>query len=156
MYMAGFSVAYDTGIYYTPRCNLMDPRKSIIQYNNIIHRPEEALDIQSELIFVNDVVHLRMKLWAREALDIQSELIFVNDMVHLEMKLWYTNNCPFTSYTTVTPSQRLPKRCFRLRDVSFNISTYKIIACIEHATAQRANIMRVAREYKAGEGVLNY
>ena len=25
---------------------------------NIIHRPEEALDIQSELIFVNGMVHL--------------------------------------------------------------------------------------------------
>ena len=26
--------------------------------NKLIHRPEEALDIQSELIFVNGMVHL--------------------------------------------------------------------------------------------------
>ena len=26
--------------------------------NNIIHRPEEALDIQSKLIFINGMVHL--------------------------------------------------------------------------------------------------
>ena len=31
---------------------------------------------------------------------------------------------------------------------------YKIIACTERATALRANIMRVAREHKAG--VLSY
>ena len=29
-----------------------------ININNIMHRPEEALDIQSELIFVNGMVHL--------------------------------------------------------------------------------------------------
>ena len=40
---------------YTPRCNLKDPRNILY---NIIHRPEEALDIQSELIFVNGMVHL--------------------------------------------------------------------------------------------------
>ena len=33
---------------------------------------------------------------------------------------------------------------------------YKIIVFIERATVLRANIMRVAREYKAGEGVLSY
>ena len=37
---------------YLPRYNLKDPR------NIIIRRPEEALDIQSELIFVNGMVHL--------------------------------------------------------------------------------------------------
>ena len=33
---------------------------------------------------------------------------------------------------------------------------YKIIACIERATVLRANITRVTREYKAGEGALSY
>ena len=33
-------------------------------------------------------------------------------------------------------------------------TTYKIIACIEHATVLQANITRVTRE--AGEGVLSY
>ena len=41
---------------YTPRCNLKDPC-NIIQ-PNIIHRPEEVLDVQSELIFLNGMVHL--------------------------------------------------------------------------------------------------
>ena len=38
--------------YYTRRCNLKKPRNIIIP--NVIHRPEEA---QSELIFVNGIVH---------------------------------------------------------------------------------------------------
>ena len=37
---------------HTRKCNLKDP------CNNIIHRPEEAFDIQSELTFVNGMVHL--------------------------------------------------------------------------------------------------
>ena len=70
------------------------------------------------------------------------------------MKLRYTNNSPFTSYTTITPHSDLgPKR---LRDVTRLISTYKIIARIERATLLWANITRVTREYKAGEGVLSY
>ena len=40
-----------------------------------------------------------------------------------------------------------------LRDV---IRSIYIIACIERATALRANIMRVTREYKIGEGVLRH
>ena len=39
---------------------------------------------------------------------------------------------------------------------TFNIPTYKIIACIERATVLWANIMHVMREYKAGEGVPCY
>ena len=42
---------------YTPRCNLKDPRNI-----TIIHRPDEALEIQSELIFVNGMVHLLHEL----------------------------------------------------------------------------------------------
>ena len=40
--------------HYTPRCEIKDLRN----INNLIHRPEEVLDIQSELIFVNGMVHL--------------------------------------------------------------------------------------------------
>ena len=45
-----------------------------------MHRPEEALDIQSELIFINGMVHLATP----------------------GMKLWYRNNSAFTSYTILT------------------------------------------------------
>ena len=38
---------------YEARCNLKDPHNI---NSNIIHRLEEALDIQSELIFVNGIV----------------------------------------------------------------------------------------------------
>ena len=48
----------------------------------MIHRPEEALDIQSELIFVNGMVQL------------PQEWNFGTPTV---------NNSPFTSYTTGTP-----------------------------------------------------
>ena len=40
---------------YTPRCNIKDPHNI---NNNIICWPEEALEIQSELIFINGMVHL--------------------------------------------------------------------------------------------------
>ena len=68
------------------------------QYNqtNIIHRPEpEALDIQSELIFVNGMVHLTQEY----------------------IKLWYTKNFP-SPPTHHHPLQRLLK-C--LRDVTHSI-----------------------------------
>ena len=35
----------------------------------------------------------------------------------------------------------------------FTILTYKIIACIERATVLQADITRIMREYKTGEGV---
>ena len=71
----------------------------------------------------------------------QRLLMFVNGMVHAltpAMKLWYTNNSPFTSYTTLShPSQQLPRRYFRLRDVTH--SMYKIIAtCIERTRANNS------------------
>ena len=73
-------------------------------------------------------------------------------LVHQQLYLHQLHHCH--------PSQRLPKQSFRLRDITCTRSiytTYKIIACIERAlTALRANIMRVTREYKAGEGVLSY
>ena len=59
------------------------------------------------------------------------------------MKLWYTNNSPFTSYTTVTPHS----------DSRPEAPTYKIIACIECATV---HYVCNAREYKAGEEVPRY
>ena len=72
------------------------------------------------------------------------------------MKLWYTNNSPLTSYTTVTlhSDSRSDFSAYVTSHVQY--TTYKIIACIERATVLRANIMRVTREYKAGEGVLSY
>ena len=86
-------------------------------------------------------------------LDIQYELIFVNGMVHLP-QLCHTNNSPFTSYTTVTPhsDSRSDFSAYVTSHVQY--TTYEIIACIERATMLRANIMRVTRECKAGEGVL--
>ena len=38
----------------------------------------------------------------------------------------------------------------------FSIPTYKIIACIEHATILQTDITRVMCESKAGEGVPRY
>ena len=73
---------------YTPRCELKDPRN----INIINSQPEEALDMQSELIFVNGMVHLPQE--------------------------WNFGIPTFTSYTTVTPPQRLPKRFSRVRDVT--------------------------------------
>ena len=72
------------------------------------------------------------------------------------MKLWYTNNFPFTSYTTVTPHRdsQSDSSAYVMSHVQY--TTYKIIACIEHATVLQADITRVTREYKAGEGVPRY
>ena len=46
--------------------------------------------------------------------DIQSELILMAWCTHPGMKLWYTNNSPFTSYSTVIPHS----------DSRSNFSTY--------------------------------
>ena len=72
------------------------------------------------------------------------------------MKLWYTNNSPFTSYTTVTPhsDSRSDYSAYVMAHIQY--TTYKIIACNERTTALWANIMRVTREYKAGESMLSY
>ena len=44
---------------YTPTCEINDLRiNNINNINKLIHRPEEALEIQFELIFVNAMVHL--------------------------------------------------------------------------------------------------
>ena len=62
------------------------------------------------------------------------------------MKLWYTNNFPFTSYTTLTPHSD-SRSAYVTSHVQY--TTYKIIAtCIERATALRANNMRVTRGIK--------
>ena len=107
-------------IYYTPRSNLKDPR-------NIIHRPEEALDIQSELIFVNGMVHLPQE---------------------------WNFGTPITLPSPATPPSPLTvthEVIFPLTwRHTFNIRTYKIIAmCIERATALWANNTRVKRWYKS-------
>ena len=71
------------------------------------------------------------------------------------MKPWYTNNSPFTNYTTVTPHSD-SRSDFSAYVTSHVNTTHKIIVCIDSATVLRANIMRIAREYKAGEGMLSY
>ena len=55
------------------------------------------------------------------------------------MKLWYTSNSPFTSYTTVTPhsDSRSDISAYVTSHVQYTM--YKIIACIEHATAPKIN-----------------
>ena len=74
------------------------------------------------------------------------------------MKFWCTNNSPFTSYTTVTPDSDSGSDYSTYVTSHDQYTTYKIIACIECATALWANIMLVTRAsiYKAGEGVLSY
>ena len=57
------------------------------------------------------------------------------------MKLWYTNNSPFTSYTTVTPhsDSRSDSSAYVTSHVQY--TTYKIIACIERATCFRHRLI---------------
>ena len=67
------------------------------------------------------------------------------------LKLWYTNNSPFTSYTTVTPhsDSRSDFLAYVMSRIQYTY-TYKIIAtCIERATVLWGDIMCVMREYKA-------
>ena len=60
------------------------------------------------------------------------------------MKLWYTNNSPFTSYTTVTPHNDSRSDFVAYVTSRVQYTTYKIIAtCIERATVLRTNITRV-------------
>ena len=73
------------------------------------------------------------------------------------MKLWYTNNSPFTSYTTITShSDSQSDFTAYLTYHMFSIPTYKIIACIERTTMLQADITRVLCESKAGGGVPRY
>ena len=72
------------------------------------------------------------------------------------MRLWYTNNSPFTSYTTVTPHSDSRSDFSAYVTSHIQYTTYKIIACIERTTMLRADIMHVMCEYKAGEGVPCY
>ena len=72
------------------------------------------------------------------------------------MKLWYTNNSPFTSYTTVTPYSDSQSDFSAYVTSHIQYTTYKIIPCIERATVLLAKIMRVTHEYEAGEGVPHY
>ena len=64
------------------------------------------------------------------------------------MKLWYTNNSPFTSYTTVTPHSNSQSNFSAYVTSHVQYTTYKIIACIEHATVLWANITHITHEYK--------
>ena len=93
---------------YTPRCNLKDPRNKY----NIIHRPKEALDILSELIFVNGMP----QEWNR-----------------------YTSNPPFTIVTPRCDS-RSDFSAYVTSHVHYTVPTYKIIAAhIERTTMLRAD-----------------
>jgi len=75
-------------------------------------------------------------------LDIQSELIFVNGMVHLpqEWNFGTTTTLPSPA-TPLSPLTVTHKAIFLLTwHHTFNIRTYKIMAtCIERDTALRAN-----------------
>ena len=86
-------------------------------------------------------------------MEIQSELIFVNDMVYL-----YPRNKSFVyqqlSLHTTHSDSRSDISAYVTSHVLY--TTYKIIASIECATVLRANITRVTREYKAGESVPSY
>ena len=93
----------------------------------IIHRPEEALDIQFELIFINGTVHLPQD---------------------------WNFGIPTTLPSPATPPSPLTathKAIFSLTwRHTFNICTYKIIAtCIEHATALQANNTHVKCQCKS-------
>ena len=52
-YFPQSSTMFSFRIHHTPRCEIKDPCNinNIIKKINIIHRPEEALNIQSEFIF---------------------------------------------------------------------------------------------------------
>ena len=69
------------------------------------------------------------------------------------MKLWYTNNSPFTSYTTVTltATPEAIVSAYVTSRVQLAYTTYKIIARIERAIVLPANITRVTH---AGEARL--
>ena len=100
---------------------------SYLKCYNIIHRSEEPLDIQSELIFVNGMVHALTP----------------------GMKLWYTNNSSFTSYTTFTPHSESRSDFSSYMTSNVHLLMYKIIAmCIERTTELWTNIC-VTCEYKS-------
>ena len=109
----------DIYIYYTPRCQLI--RTHVNKY-----RPGEALDIQSELIFANGMVHLS-KEWNFD-----------------------TPTSLFSWATPLLPVTATPEAIFLFTwHHTFNIPTYKIIAmCIECVTVLRANNTRVKHEYR--------
>ena len=109
----------DIYIYYTPRCQLI--RTHVNKY-----RPGEALDIQSELIFANGMVHLS-KEWNFD-----------------------TPTTLFSWATPLLPVTATPEAIFLFTwHHTFNIPTYKIIAmCIECVTVLRANNTRVKHEYR--------
>ena len=82
------------GYLFLLRMLLLHPKiqiQGLVQYN-IIHRPEEALDIHSELIFIIGMVHLPQE-WN----------------LHQQFSLHQIHHRH--------PSQRLPKQFSRLRDV---------------------------------------
>ena len=78
---------------------------------------------------------------AKEALDIQSELIFVICMVHLPQE-WNFGSPTILPSLATPPSPRSDSRsdfpAYVMSHILF--TTYKIIACIEHATMLQANI----------------
>ena len=59
------------------------------------------------------------------------------------MKLWYTNNSPFTSYTTVASHSDYRSDFSIYMTSHVQYTTYKIIACIDRATVLRANTSRM-------------
>ena len=103
---------------YTPRFEIKDLRN--LNNANKLHSPEVALDIQSELIFINGMPRNET-------------------LVHQQLSLHQLHH--------PHPSQRLLKAIFPLMwCLTFNICTCKIIAaCIECATVLWANNASVKR-----------
>ena len=103
---------------YTPRFEIKDPCN--LNNTNKLHSPEVALDIQSELIFINGMPRNET-------------------LIHQQLSLHQLHH--------PHPSQRLLKPIFPLMWCpTFNIPMCKIIAaCIECATALRANNESIKR-----------
>ena len=80
-------------------------------------------------------------------MDIQSELIFGNRMVHLPMNDTLVHQqLSLHHLHYFHPSERLPKRFFPLRDVTFALYV-RIPTCIERATVRFGLILRTMIEY---------
>ena len=83
-------------------------------------------------------------------MDIQSELIFVNGMVHLpqEKKLWYTNNSPITSYTALTPHNS--RSDFSSYETSRILRIKSLLRVLSALRASNTRIMRVVNNHWTG------
>ena len=92
---------------YTPTCELKESRNI-----NVVHRPEEALDIQSDWMFVNGMVHLPQE-WS------------------FGTPTSYPSPATLPSPLTPHPSQLCQKAFSRLHDVTCSICLHiKSFLCV--------------------------